>query len=99
MQLVIRRRTAARRGDNLFLGWSRIIARVFSLDATLPRRVWEECPAKSGGKFLLYCDVRAASEPFPEACRRVSVAADGAKVLVHSTDALPLLPTLQKPAA
>jgi hypothetical protein len=40
VQLVTRRRTAAHRGDNVFLAWSRVIARVFSLDATLLRRVW-----------------------------------------------------------
>jgi len=95
---VLRRRTAAHRGDNVFLGWSRIIARVFCLDESLPRRVWEECPTKSGGKFQVYCDVHA-SEPFADACRRVSLAAGDAKVRVHSTDALPLLPALRKPAA
>ncbi len=100
VQLVIRRRTAARRGDNLFLGWSRIVARVFSLDSTPPRRVWEECPTKSGGKFQVYCDVHASSsEPFADTCRRVLLAAGDAKVRVHSTDALPLLPALRKPAA
>jgi hypothetical protein len=100
VQLVLRRRTAAHRGDNLFLGWSRIVARVFSLDATLRRRVWEECPTKSGGKFQVYCDVHASSsEPFAETCRRVSLAAGDAKVRLHSTDALPLLPALRKPAA
>jgi len=99
VQLVLRRRTAAKRGDNLFLGWSRIVARVFSLDATLPRRLWEECPTKSGGKFQVYCDVHASSEPFADSCRRVSLAAGDAKVRVHSTDTLPLLPALRKPAA
>ncbi len=99
VQLVIRRRTAAYRGDNLFLGWSRIVARVFNLDATLPRRVWEECPTKSGGTVSIYCDVRSSSEPYLDTCRRVSLAAGDAKVRVHSTDALPLLPALRKPAA
>jgi hypothetical protein len=100
VQLVLRRRTVAHRGDNIFLGWSRIVARVFNLDAaTLPRRVWEECPTKSGGKFQVYCDVHASSsEPFAETCRRVSLAAGDAKVRLHSTDALPLLPALRKPA-
>ena len=100
VQLVLRRRTAAHRGDNLFLGWSRIVARVFNLDATLPRRVWEECPTKSGGTVSIYCDVRSSSsEPYLDTCRRVSLAAGDAKVRVHSTDALPLLPALRKPAA
>jgi hypothetical protein len=99
VQLVLRRRTAAHRGDNLFLGWSRIVARVFNLDDTLPRRVWEESPTKSGGTVSIYCDVRSSSEPFSEACRRVSLAAGDAKVRLHSTDALPLLPALRKPAA
>jgi hypothetical protein len=97
--LVIRRRSAARRGDYLFLGWTRIIAQVFSLDAALPRRVWEECFKKAGGTFQVYRDARAAMEPFAEAYHRVSMAAGGAKVLCFSTDAVPLLPVLPKPAA
>ncbi len=85
LHLVMRRRTAAHRGDNIFLRWNRIVARVFNLDATPTRRVWEEWPTKSGGKFQSYCDVRAASEPFADTCRRVALAAGDAQVRVHST--------------
>jgi len=90
---------AAHRSDNLFLGWSRIVARVFNLDVTLPRRVWEESPTKSGGTVSIYCDVRSSSEPYLDTCRRVSLAAGDAKVRLHSADNLPLLPALRKPAA
>ena len=94
--VIIRRRAAATRGDNIFLAWSRVISRTFKLDATLLRRIWEDCPTKSGGgTFQLYSDARSASEPYASACRRVAEVAGG-RVVGHSTDALPLLPVTRK---
>jgi hypothetical protein len=92
--IVVRRRAAATRGDNVFLAWSRVASRTFKLEATLLRRVWTDCPIRTGGSFQLDCDARAASKPYALACRRVVEAAlvAGAKALSHSTDALPPLP-------
>ena len=93
--IVLRRRAAATRGDdNVFLAWSRVASRTFKLEATLLRRVWTDCPTRSGGSFQLDCDARAASEPYARACRRVVEVAEtaGAKAVSHSTDALPPLP-------
>jgi len=92
VQLVIRRRTAALRPDNIFLAWSRVVSNLFK-HATLARRTWQEFPTPSGGsKYHLYCDARAASGLFSAVCRSVAESAGGAKVRAHSTDALPLLP-------
>jgi hypothetical protein len=101
MQLVIRRRTAALRPDNVFLAWSRVLIRLFRRDATLARRQWQEFPTKAGGTYCLYCDARAAAGLFPAVCRSLaeSMGGAGAKVLAHSTDALPPLPRgLRQPA-
>jgi hypothetical protein len=99
VQLVIRRRTAALRPDNVFLAWSRVVSNLFK-HATLARRMWQEFLTPSGGsKYHLYCDVRSASGLFPAVCRSVAESAGGGKVLAYSTDALPLLPRgLRKPA-
>jgi hypothetical protein len=101
--IVLRRRAAATRGDNVFLAWSRVASRTFKLEASLLRRVWTDCPTRSGGSFQLYCNARAASEPYVRACRRVVEVSEtaGAKAVSHSTDALPPLPApvLRKPAA
>jgi len=77
-RIVLRRRAAATRGDNVFLAWSRVASRTFKLEATLLRRVWMDCPTRSGGSFQLYCDARAASEPSARACRRVVEVAETA---------------------
>jgi hypothetical protein len=67
------------------------------------RRVWTDCPTRSGWSFQLYCDARAASEPYARACRRVVEVAEtaGAKAVSQSIDALPPLPApvLRKPSA
>jgi len=91
VQLVIRRRTAALRPDNIFLAWSRVVSNLFK-HATLARRTWQEFPKPSGNKYHLYCDARAAAGLFPAVCRSVTESVGGAKLLAHSTDALPLLP-------
>jgi hypothetical protein len=101
--IVLHRRAAATRGDNVFLAWSRVASRTFKLEATLLRRMWTDCPTRSGRSFQLYCDARAASKPYARACRRVVEVAEtaGAKAVSHRTDALPPLPApvLRKPAA
>jgi len=94
--VVIRRRAAATRGDNIILACSRVVSRTFKLEATLLRRIWEDCPPKSGGTFQLYYDARSASESYASACRRVAEVAGG-RVVGRSTDALPLLPVTRKP--
>ncbi len=99
VQLTIRRQTAARRPDNIFLAWSRVVSGLFKHDTTLARRKWEEFQSPSGGKYHLYCDARAATGPFAAVCRGVADSAGGGKVLACSTSALPLLPrALRKPA-
>jgi hypothetical protein len=99
VQLVIRRRTAALRPDNVFLAWSRVVSGLFKHDTTLARRQWQEFPTPSGGKYHLYCDARAATGPLAAVCRSVAESAGGGKVLAYSTSALPLLPrALRKPA-
>jgi hypothetical protein len=100
VRLVIRRRTAALRPDNVFLVWSRVISSIFNHDTTLARRLWQAFPTPSGDQYHLYCDAQAASGSFPAVCRSAAEAAGGAKILARSTDALPLLPRgLRKPAA
>jgi len=73
VQLVIRRRDAALRPDNVFLAWSRVVSRLFK-HATLARRTWQEFPKPSGNKYHLYCDARAASGLFSAVSLRARAA-------------------------
>jgi hypothetical protein len=93
-----RRAVADTRGDNVFLAWSRVALRTFKLEATLPRRVWTDCPTRSGGSFQLYCDARAASKPYARACRRVVEVAETAGAKAVSQYRRPAAPASTSPA-